>query len=358
MPKMFNTKIIPVKHNPRTEILLIFATSTLIYMKSKNLFFIVAFQLVFLLNANAQLLLNEVKVNPPGNDNPFEFIELKGTPGSLISNTYLLILEGDSASAGNADLVIRLNNITLGSNGLYFIGTSLGYTIAAPTLLRDTLIFGIPGGIIENGSSTFMLVYSTTPIIYGVDYDANNDGILELLPDNAYIIDSFGWISGGATDAVLYTSAVIAQSNGTPDAAVRFYGNNVANSAAAWYCGDLIGTGVSGTFDALEISFNFPTGGALSPGDHNLPNTLSVKEIVPSNKLIISPNPAQNKVNVNGIKNNANFQIFDITGKLKMSGQVSPNQLEIDVQEFTDGLYLLKVYNAQELYCSKFEIHK
>ncbi len=355
---MFNTKIIPVKHNPRTEILLIFATSTLIYMKSKNLFFIVAFQLVFLLNANAQLLLNEVKVNPPGNDNPFEFIELKGTPGSLISNTYLLILEGDSASAGNADLVIRLNNITLGSNGLYFIGTSLGYTIAAPTLLRDTLIFGIPGGIIENGSSTFMLVYSTTPIIYGVDYDANNDGILELLPDNAYIIDSFGWISGGATDAVLYTSAVIAQSNGTPDAAVRFFGNNVANSAAAWYCGDLIGTGVSGTFDALEISFNFPTGGALSPGDHNLPNTLSVKEIVPSNKLIISPNPAQNKVNVNGIKNNANFQIFDMTGKLKMSGQVSPNQLEIDVQEFTDGLYLLKVYNAQELYCSKFEIHK
>jgi carbamoylphosphate synthase small subunit len=49
-------------------------------MKSKKLFFIVAFQLVFLLSANAQLLLNEVKVNPPGNDNPFEFIELKDHP--------------------------------------------------------------------------------------------------------------------------------------------------------------------------------------------------------------------------------------------------------------------------------------
>ncbi|MFN7690616.1 MAG: hypothetical protein ACK5QU_06010, partial [Bacteroidota bacterium] len=116
--------------------------------------------------SHAQLLLNEVKVNPPGNDNPFEFIELKGTPGSLITNTYLVILEGDSGSAGNADLVIRLNNITLGSNGLYFIGTSLGYTINSPTIMRDTLIFGIPGGIIENGSSTFMLVFSTTPIVY------------------------------------------------------------------------------------------------------------------------------------------------------------------------------------------------
>jgi hypothetical protein len=326
-------------------------------MKSKNLLFFIAFQLVFLLNANAQLLLNEVKVNPPGNDNPFEFIELKGTPGSLISNTYLLILEGDSGSSGNADLVIRLNNITLGSNGLYFIGTSLGYTIAAPTILRDTLIFGIPGGILENGSSTFMVVFSNTPIVYGLDYDTNDDGVLEL-PPGASIIDSFGWVTSGVTDAVLYTSAVISQSAGTPDAAVRFYGNSVANSAAAWYCGDLIGTGASGTFDALEISFNFPAGGALSPGDHNLPNTLSVREMMPSNKLILSPNPAQNKVKVNGIKGNANYQIFDMTGRLKMSGQLVPNQVEIDVQDFTDGLYLLKVFNAQELYCSKFEIHK
>jgi len=326
-------------------------------MKTKSLLFLIAFQVLFLLNVKAQLLLNEVKVNPPGNDNPFEFIELKGTPGSLISNTYLLVLEGDSGSAGNADLVIRLNNITLGSNGLYFIGTSLGYTIPAPTILRDTLIFGIPGGILENGSSTFMIVFSNTPIVYGLDYDSNNDGVLEL-PAGAAIIDSFGWISSGVTDAVLYTSAVISQSAGTPDAAVRFYGNSTANSAAAWYCGDLIGTGVSGTFDALELSFNFPAGGALSPGDHNLPNTLSVKEMQAPNKLMLSPNPAQNIVKVNGIKGNANYQIFDMTGKLRMSGQIIANQSEIDVQDFTDGLYLLKVFNAEELYCSKFEIHK
>lgn len=326
-------------------------------MKSKKILFIITIQLALFFQAKAQLLLNEVKVNPPGNDNPFEFIELKGTPGSIITNTYLLILEGDSGSAGNADLVIRLNNITLGSNGLYFIGTSLGYTISAPTILRDTLIFGIPGGIIENGSSTFMLVYSTTPIVYGLDYDTNNDGTLEL-PSGASILDSFGWISAGATDAVLYTSAVVSQSNGTPDAAVRFYGNTQANLASAWYCGDLTGTGASGTFDALEVSFNFPTGGALSPGDHNLPNTLSIKENLLNNKLTLSPNPAQNKVKVMGIKGSANYQIFDMTGKLRASGQVIPNQLEIDVQDFADGLYLLKVFNTQEMHCSKFEIHK
>lgn len=326
-------------------------------MKSKKILLILVLHFILIIQVKAQLLLNEVKVNPPGNDNPFEFIELKGTPGSSITNTYLLILEGDSGSAGNSDLVIRLNNITLGSNGLYFIGTSLGYPIAAPTILRDTLIFGIPGGILENGSSTFMLVFSNTPIVYGIDYDTNNDGVLEL-PQGAVILDSFGWITGGVTDAVLYTSAVVTQSNGTPDAAVRFYGNNVANSASAWYCGDLIGTGGSGTFDALEISFNFPTGGALSPGDHNLPNTLAVKEINNSKQLLVSPNPAQNKIKINGMLGNATYQVFDMTGKLRASGQVIPNQSEIEVQDFADGLYLLKVFNAQDMYCSKFEIHK
>ena len=326
-------------------------------MKIKNTLSLLILIFTSITISKAQLLLNEVKVNPPGDDNPFEFIELKGPAGSTITNTYLLILESDSGSAGNADLVIRINNVTLGSNGLYFIGTSLGYTVNAPTIMRDTLIFGIPGGIIEGGSVTFMTVYSTTPLIYGIDYDTNNDGVLEL-PAGASIIDSFGWISSGATGAVLYTPAVLSQSNGTPDAAVRFYGNTVAQSAAAWYCGDLIGTASSSTFDALEVSFNFPTGGALSPGDHNLPNTLSVKENTQSNKLQLSPNPAQNKIKLNGFEAGACYQIFDMTGKMKSSGQLFSNQVELDLLDLSNGLYFIKVYSAQEIYCSKFEIHK
>ena len=74
---------------------------------------------------------------------------------------------------------------------------------------------------------------------------------------------------------------------------------------------------------------------------------------------MVSPNPAQNKIKVLGINGNATYQVFDMTGKLRASGQVLLNQqIEIDVLDFTDGLYLLKVFNAQDMYCSKFEIHK
>jgi hypothetical protein len=328
------------------------------HMNLKSQFILSVLLLFSLSNSQAQLLLNEVKVNPPGNDNPFEFIELKGTPGSIITNTYLLILEGDSGSAGNADLVVRLNNITLGSNGLYFIGTSLGYTINSPTILRDTLIFGIPGGILENGSSTFMLVFSTTPIVYGLDYDTNNDGVPEL-PAGAVVLDSFGWITVGSTAAILYSPAVLTQSTGTPDAAVRFYGNTTANAASAWYCGDLIGTGASSTFDALEISFNFPVGGALSPGDHNLPNSLGLNKLT-GTKILVSPNPAADKINFSGntFGSNASFQIFDMTGRLQLDGLITPGIGEIDVDELPNGLYLLKILDQGEEFFTKFEVYQ
>jgi hypothetical protein len=126
---------------------------------------------------NAQLLLNELYVNSPGADEPFEFIELKGTPGSTLNNIYVVVFESDSGSAGNADVVIPLNGVTLGSNGLLFIGTSLGYPdIPSETVFKDTLLFGLP--LLENGSISFTVMFSPIPMLKDVDYDTNNDGVL------------------------------------------------------------------------------------------------------------------------------------------------------------------------------------
>jgi len=148
---------------------------------------------LFLNTLNAQLLLNELYVNRPGalgNDEPYEFIELKGTPGTTLNKLYVVAFESDSGSAGNADLVIPINNVTLGANGLIFIGTQLGYPSVNPeTVFIDTLIFGLP--ILENGSISFAVIFSNTPILTDVDYDTNNDGVLDL-PPGAVVQD--GWL--------------------------------------------------------------------------------------------------------------------------------------------------------------------
>jgi hypothetical protein len=61
----------------------------------------------------------------------------------------------------------------------------------------------------------------------------------------------------------------LSQSSGTPDAATRFVGNDT-HSAAAWFNGDLVDTAPTQLlYDSTRASANFPTGGALTPGDVN-----------------------------------------------------------------------------------------
>src|SRR6185295_8658413 len=67
---------------------------------------------------NDFVLLNEVKVNPPGpQDAPNEFVELRGAPNALLTNVYLLAINGDKESnPGTATLVVNLTGERLGSS--------------------------------------------------------------------------------------------------------------------------------------------------------------------------------------------------------------------------------------------------
>lgn len=287
---------------------------------------------------NAQLVLNEIFVNPPGPDNPFEFIELRGTPNTTLNNIFLCVFEGDSASAGNCDLSIPLNGVTIGSNGLIFVGTSIGYpNIPSETYFKDTLLFGIPGGYLENGSTTFALVFSTVNIIEDADYDFDNDGNLDL-PQGAVLLDAVGWTNGDPY-AVIYGGVVLTQSQGTPDAAVRFYDNMTPFSKPAWYNGDVFDLN---TFDPLEISDNFPfdeeTG--LTPGSHNIPNDGVGFAKTSQNQPKLYPNPVQNILFAEGLSDER-VSIIDLSGRIVEQVWSVNNKLEINTSGYNSGLYFL-----------------
>jgi hypothetical protein len=301
-------------------------------------------------NAQAQLLLNEIVVNPPGSDNPFEFIELKGNPGNTLNNIYVCVFEGDSASAGNCDLVFPLNNITLGSNGLLLIATSLGFpNIPTATTFIDTLNFGIPGGILENGNTTFAIIFSPTPIVYNADYDTNNDGTLDL-PSGAILQDAVGWNNGDLT-ALIYGGVVLTQSAGTPDAAVRFFENTTPFSKPAWYNGDLIG---STNFDPLEISSNFPVGGSMTPGDFNTPNAVGIEKAFESN-LEIYPNPCSNQFRISGLQNEVSYKVCDLAGRTFIEGLTSDGIVEIP-NNLVKGTYFVTMVIKEKSIVKKLMI--
>jgi len=213
------------------------------------------------------VVLNEIAVNLPGTDNPFEYIELRGAAGGLLLNVYFVSLEGDGAGAGLADMVTALGSFALGSNGLLVIKSPTGgHAVPAETTVVTDAQLDTAGGTLENGTNSWALIFSSTAIVEGSDLDTNNDGVLEL-PAGAVLLDAIGWSDGGAD---LVYGAVLTQSSGTPDAATRFRHDLTPLSAAAWYNGDLAGTEpTSLSYEPLQASANLPNGAVLTPGAPN-----------------------------------------------------------------------------------------
>ncbi len=220
---------------------------------------------------NDFVVLSELKTNPPGpDDTPFEFVEIRGVPGALLRNVYLVAVEGDAGNnPGNANMIVNLDGLSIGSSGLLIV-SAVGnpYSIPAGTTPVFDAQLNTPGGALGNGTMSFLLVTSPTNIAEGTDLDGNDNGVLGKLPDGSamFIMDAVGWSDGGTNDHI-YGSVTLTQPNGTPDAASRFPFDDTPLSAAAWYNGDLAGTNADSiVFDSGTVSTNFPLGRTLTPG--------------------------------------------------------------------------------------------
>jgi hypothetical protein len=236
---------------------------------------------------SAQTLLNEIDINTPSTDNPCEYIEIRGTPGATLTNTYFVAIEGDASSTGTgpgaADMVVDLSTRTIGSNGILVIVSPTacpGRTIPAGATQVTDAQLDTSGGGIENGTITFLLVTSTTPIVEGTDYDTNNDGTLEGLPAGVNVLDAIGVTDGNFGDIVYFGQVVTQGSGDAPNAITRFPANNTPVSSAAWYGGFLETAGGNSTtvYNTTNASANFPTGGALTPGAANV-GTFVAKDV-------------------------------------------------------------------------------
>jgi hypothetical protein len=213
-------------------------------------------------------LLNELKVNPPGQDDPYEFVEIKGPPNALLTNVYFVVIEGNNGSnPGTVTAVINLSSSRIGSSTLLVIlANGSPYFIPNGTTAFYDGHLNIPGGVLGNGSVSFLLLSSPVPLVEGTDLDGGDNGVLEGLPAGSLIMDAIGWSDGNLND-IVYGGAVLALPGGTPEAATRFAWDTTPRSADAWFFGELKGPqGDTLDYSDKTVSENFPTGKQLTPG--------------------------------------------------------------------------------------------
>ncbi len=226
------------------------------------------------LEASGQdVVLNEIYVNPPGNTLPHEYIELKGPPLAPLDGYCLLAINGNPGVAGRADLVLNLDGVQLGTNGLLAVKVSreTGFIIPPETrVLDDARFIDTAVSPLNNNSLSVLLVQTAAVPLEATDYDANNDGVFDVAPlDTATIVDAIG-IRQLVTDPV-YGGARISNvgNDNRPEALVRLDGDSRARNAEAWFGARMNGSGLTVAFNA-QVTTNFPAGATLTPGRDNV----------------------------------------------------------------------------------------
>jgi predicted outer membrane repeat protein len=91
--------------------------------------------------------------------------------------------------------------------------------------------------------------------------------------------------------------------------------------------------------------------GRIDMGCYEYLNPLVIAENTNS-VLHIFPNPVSDFININYLQPNSTVSIYDMMGKLVYYNHITTNQ--INVSEFTNGVYLLKIETVKEIVTNKF----
>jgi len=139
-----------------------------------------------------EVLINEFRNGGGSND---EFLELSGTPGTLLDGLTLIILSGES-DPGRVDRAISLDGYAIQADGLFAFGD-----VGVPGL--DATGTFNPSG----APSTYVLVEGFTGST-GDDLDADDDGVLDQPPWLAEL-DAVSIVDGDDTVDTNYAATVI-----------------------------------------------------------------------------------------------------------------------------------------------------
>ena len=227
------------------------------------------------------ILLNEANINPPGDDLNFDYVELLSSSiAAQSTNDLTLILIDTSAgddglgNVGEISRVWSLDALATGRNGLLLLGD--GYTsppggpfaTAISPLTNTADPIGMNSDALASDDGFALLLVRGFSGKLGQDLDSTNDGILDSTPWTQ-VVDAivFGDVDYGFPD--------LSQGTYHPDNLSRGgrFADLLANNAARWYGGAILGTVSTGV--AFDLAKRFDNTGAVSAGAAT-PGTLNL----------------------------------------------------------------------------------
>jgi predicted extracellular nuclease len=153
--------------------------------------------------AQADVTINEIRIDQPSSDND-EYFELAGPPGtSLDGLTYVVIGDGTGGSGG-IEAVVDLNGRAIPASG-HFVAAEDTFMLA-PADLTTNLNF-------ENSDNVTHLLVEGFSGANNDDLDTDDDGVLDTTPWSA-IVDSVALIETVGSGEQVYSSTTVGPDNG------------------------------------------------------------------------------------------------------------------------------------------------
>lgn len=238
----------------------------------------------------AEIIINEILLEPSGSNTQQQYVELKGTPGLSLDDLSLLVLIGEAGGLGAVDNVIDFDGESLGANGLLLWQPVINPLLPAPDPLTTLFSFIPPLGppaFFTNISQTFLLVENFTGNPFD-DLDTNDDGILDSTPWDS-VVDAIGIRENDGTPA---NEFAFGEQLGFSDFPVTGFDPDAIfrdGNFDTWYAADVnnpffgpyeIDSSEFVNLDLVSQDINDFTGSALTPGSDNIavpePTTLSL----------------------------------------------------------------------------------
>ncbi len=237
--------------------------------------------------AQGAILINEVSLNNEGGDNGEEFFELISDTGGAesMAGLTLLVIDGDSTSAGVIDKAFDLSGFSTGTNGLFLWRDSALVLSPAPDPATTlNVVDFVPD--IENGSASFVLVSGFTGAT-GDDLDTDNNGTIDIALPWASVVDAVGVKDSGASDDIyagLLGGVDFGNISFAADSIVRLSGSGI------WIGVDIdeVISEIPGPYTLDDTQAVFADGTTLTPSTDLTFNTLTPGNTNPA----LIPEPA------------------------------------------------------------------
>lgn len=224
--------------------------------------------------AGGPFYFSKIFVNPPGNDDGQEVIEIQGPANTSLAGYSFVVIEGDGSGAGTVDVVLSLASMSTGSNGICLIRDGAQVILPAPDSGTNVFISNFTPDL-ENGSNTYLLGNGTAPAANS-DVDSDNDGTLNAGALTGFTVaDAVALIENDGASNFAYADDVGGENFGpfngpspashNSDAFYRIF--NADGSPCAWTGGDVLGTNPNGPYDfdfAGDRVFGFAAEGITS----------------------------------------------------------------------------------------------